>query len=54
VRLLLQGGASTSVSVEGSPPLHAAVAVGALPAHAEFAATAVQLLLQADADATQR
>lgn len=54
VRLLLQAGASTDVAVEGSPPLHAAVVVAAQPGRAGFAAAAVQLLLQAGADATQR
>jgi Ankyrin repeat len=54
VRLLLQADASTDVAVEGSPPLHAAVVIAAQPGRADFAAAAMQLLLQAGADATQR
>lgn len=54
VKLLLQAGASTAAAVEGAPPLHAAVVVAALPGRVDFAAAAMQLLLQANADASQR
>ena len=52
--MLLGADASTDVAVEGSPPLHAAVVIAAQPGRADFAAAAMQLLLQTGADATQR
>lgn len=47
---LLEAGASTAVAVEGSPALHTAVVMGALPAHRQFCSAAVPHLLKFGAD----
>mmetsp|Transcript_4408 Transcript_4408/g.12711 ORF Transcript_4408/g.12711 Transcript_4408/m.12711 type:complete len:900 (-) Transcript_4408:172-2871(-) len=47
---LLQAGASSTIAVEGSPALHAAVVMGGLPAHRSFCLEAVPKLLTFGAD----
>ncbi|KAL3144011.1 hypothetical protein ABBQ32_003818 [Trebouxia sp. C0010 RCD-2024] len=46
LKTLLEAGAGVSRLCEGSPPLHIAVSVGALPEQQAFSAAAVDLLLQ--------
>ena len=50
VRLLLEAGASVHKRSDGSPPVHAAISIGAVPQHATFANECVQLLFEKDAD----
>ena len=54
VRALVECGASLEVACEGSPPLHIAVCVAALPARRGFAADALALLLEHGADPYER
>ena len=46
LHVLLGAGASVAKSCEGSPVLHLAVSIGALPHRVHFAAAAVKALLQ--------
>jgi len=50
----LSAGASPHIGLEGQPPLHMAVAVGAFPGYEPVAAQAVQVLLRAGALLNQR
>jgi uncharacterized protein len=50
VRILLQAGASVHKKSDGSSPIHAAISIGSLPQHAEFALECVELLAEYDAD----
>jgi len=54
VRLLLEAGASVHKRSDGSPPVHAAISIGAIPQHATFANECVQLLFEKEADLTAR
>mmetsp|Transcript_68148 Transcript_68148/g.76290 ORF Transcript_68148/g.76290 Transcript_68148/m.76290 type:complete len:1033 (-) Transcript_68148:54-3152(-) len=50
VELLIEAGASLHRKCDGSPPLHVAISLGAIPQHAEFADECVQVLHENDAD----
>jgi ankyrin repeat protein len=50
VKVLLEAGASVHKKCDGSPPLHAAISIGSVPQHADFAYECVKLLDEHDAD----
>ncbi|KAG7368554.1 histone deacetylase superfamily protein [Nitzschia inconspicua] len=50
VKILLQAGASVHKKSDGSPPIHAAISMGSLPQHADFALECVKVLAENDAD----
>lgn len=50
VRLLLEAGASVHKKNDGSAPIHTAISVGAIPAHAEFAHECTIVLSSFEAD----
>jgi ankyrin repeat protein len=50
VRLLLEAGASIHRKCDGSFPIHVAISIGAIPAHASFAYECVKLLQEHGAD----
>ena len=54
VELLLEAGANVHKKSDGSPPLHAAISMGSLPQHAEFAIDCTKLLFEYDADLTAK
>mmetsp|Transcript_13647 Transcript_13647/g.34298 ORF Transcript_13647/g.34298 Transcript_13647/m.34298 type:complete len:1034 (-) Transcript_13647:79-3180(-) len=50
VKLLCKAGASLHKKSDGSPPLHVAISMGAVPKHRQFAYDCVQVLYENDAD----
>jgi len=50
VKLLCKAGASLHKKSDGSPPLHVAISMGAVPKHRQFAYECVQVLYENDAD----
>ena len=50
VKVLLEAGASVHKKCDGSPPLHSAISLGAVPRHADFAYECVKILDEHDAD----
>jgi acetoin utilization deacetylase AcuC-like enzyme/ankyrin repeat protein len=50
VKLLCKAGASLHKKSDGSPPLHVAISMGAVPQHKEFAYECVRVLHKYDAD----
>ncbi len=50
VKLLCKAGASLHKKSDGSPPLHVAISMGAVPKHRQFALDCVQVLYENDAD----
>ncbi|KAL3919834.1 MAG: hypothetical protein SGILL_003554 [Bacillariaceae sp.] len=50
VKVLLEAGASVHKRSDGSPPLHAAISVGSVSQHADFAYECVKVLDEHDAD----
>lgn len=54
VRTLLEAGATVHKKCDGSAPVHLAIGLGAIPAHAEFAAECVGVLRDYNADLTMR
>ena len=50
VKLLCKAGASLIKKCDGSPPLHLAISMGAIPKHRQFAYDCVQVLYNSDAD----
>lgn len=54
VRILLEAGATVHKKCDGSAPIHLAISLGAIAAHAEFAKNCVDLLLEYKSDMTMR
>lgn len=54
VKILLEAGASVHKKSDGSPPVHAAISMGSLAQHAEFAYQCVKVLDEYDADLTAK
>jgi hypothetical protein len=54
VKLLLEAGASVHKKNDGSAPIHTAISIGAIPAHAEFAYDCVAVLTSFDADLSMK
>lgn len=52
VKLLCKAGASLHKKSDGSPPLHVAISMGAVPQHREFALECVKVLYKNEADFT--
>jgi len=52
--VLLKAGSSADAACDGNPPLHMAVCTALLPGRAEQAHAMVQMLLDADAEPTDR
>lgn len=50
VRILIEAGASLHRKCDGSPPLHVAISMGAIPQHVDFAYDCVKLLHENEAD----
>ena len=50
VKLLLEAGANAHKKCDGSAPVHTAISMGAIPAHANFAAECLSLLISPGAD----
>ena len=50
VRLLLEAGASVHKKSDGSPPVHTAISIGALPQHEQFGYDCLVLLSEFEAD----
>lgn len=54
VKLLCKAGASLHKKCDGSPPLHVAISMGAVPQHREFAYNCAKVLYKNDADLTAK
>jgi len=54
VKLLCKAGASLLKKCDGSPPLHVAISMGAVPQHGKFAYDCVKVLHKNDADFTAK
>ena len=54
VKLLIEAGASLIRKCDGSPPLHVAISLGAIPQHAEFAYECVKVFHENEADFTAK
>mmetsp|Transcript_25357 Transcript_25357/g.59349 ORF Transcript_25357/g.59349 Transcript_25357/m.59349 type:complete len:1036 (+) Transcript_25357:173-3280(+) len=54
VKLLCKAGASLHKKSDGSPPLHVAISMGAVPQHRKFAYDCVKVLHKNDADLTAK
>jgi len=50
VKLLLEAGANVHKKCDGSAPVHTAISIGAIPAHANFAAECLAVLINYGAD----
>mmetsp|Transcript_17698 Transcript_17698/g.40609 ORF Transcript_17698/g.40609 Transcript_17698/m.40609 type:complete len:883 (-) Transcript_17698:575-3223(-) len=54
VKLLCKAGASLHKKSDGSPPIHVAISMGAIPKHRSFAIDCVRVLYKNDADLTAK